>query len=222
MLRRNYITDAQGTGFTSDQIALAEMLIDQYVGWQDKFLQSETFGRVSSHSNKTIFDTNSNTALNVNDNYYLRGVVEILGGTGIGGIRNITSSSQANKSLTYEGDALTLDTTSIFKIYQLAKFPRNTDTYATPDTATFYKSIPQAVQEAVIAQCAFIEEMGDEFFISDDTEMTSETLGKYSYSRGSSSAQSSTVKMISPKVRSLLRGIKNSGGRLVADNPTCL
>lgn len=222
MIRRNYIIDGQKPASATDaQVALAEELIDQYVGYQPRFIQGEYHGRVSTDTGNVITDVNNNTQLNTNDNYYSRGIIEIIGGTGAGAIRTIASSSRSGKSVAYDGASIGADTTSIFRIYQLAKFPRLKDSYATPDTAVFYKQIPNAVQEAVIAQVDFILEMGDDYFIGEDAEMNSESLGKYSYSRGNSDGQSALVKMIAPKSRTILRGIKNSTGRLLAEDPTC-
>jgi hypothetical protein len=229
MVRRNYIADSQKpSGATDAQVALAEELIDQYVGYQERAVEGDYLGQASVHDStaKTITDTNNTTQLSQANNFYAGCIIEIIGGTGAGSIRNITASNRDNKSITYSGAALTIDTTSIFKIYQLAKFPRVRDTRSwTPANATqpsYYRTIPQAIQEAVIAEVEFIIEMGDDYFTGDDSDMDSESIGNYSYNRGKAGGQSSLVKMIAPKTRTILRGIKNSGGRVVAENPTCL
>lgn len=217
-VRRHYIEVTDVAGSTAAQIALAEELIDQYVGHQDRHIQGESYGEVTGAVSKTVYDTSNETNLNQVDNYFARCVIEIIGGTGVGQIRPIVSSDKEDHSITYDGDVFSpaLDGTSIFKIYQLAKFPRKKDVYGGRRGDNYSKSVPQLVKEAVIAQTEFIISQGDDFFGGISSDMESERIGNYSYTRGNSSGSSSAlVKMIAPKARTLLRGIKNSGGRIV-------
>ena len=169
-------------------------------------------------------DENSNTPLAVTDNTYARCVIEIVGGAGAGQKRVLTASNESERSVTFEGAAFNpaLDDTSIYKIYQLAKFPRKKDA-STYDQA-WYKTIPEAVHDAVIAQTEFIVAKGVDYFSGDGMDMDSERIGNYSYQRasGGNGGPSSLVKMIAPQARASLRGITNRTGRLQAENPTWL
>lgn len=221
-VRRNYISAQDLTDIGADgteaRAALAEELIDAYVGWQDRHINGTYFGQVSavSNSNKTFADTSGSGSLGQNDNYFSYCVIEIIGGTGAGQIAPIVSSDYSDKTVTIAtAFSTTPDTTSVFKIYQLAKFPRVKDVFGGISGNLYAKSIPQAVREATIAQIEFIVAQGDNYFTSAGTDMESESLGDYSYRRGSASADTSTlVKQIAPKARTLLRGIKNSTGRM--------
>lgn len=223
-LRRNYIVagDVSGTEPTQAQMALAEQLIDQYVGWQRKHIELEYYGEVSSHNaiTKTIYDTGNGTQLGVTDGFFARCVIEIIGGTGDGSYRVLTGSDKDDKSVTYEGDALTIDTTSRFKIYQLAKFPRFRDAYVSRDGDAYYKTIPEVVKEATAAQAQFIVANPTMFDGSSggSMDMQSERIGDYSYSRGNEGGTGLLPRLIAPKARALLRGIRNVTGRIVADD----
>ncbi len=209
------------SGATEAQVALAEALIDDYVGRQDKFYPGEAVGTVSSSLAGKILDTNTNTPLYVTDNTFAMCVIEIIGGSGVGQSRVITSSDQDERSVSFEGDAFSpaLDDTSVYRIYQLAKFPRRKDSRTPSGESIFYKFIPQAIKEAAIAQTEFIIEQGEDYFTGDDSEMDSERILNYSYSRGGNAGQSAAVKFVSPKARTLLRGYKNSTGSLAVDHP---
>lgn len=228
MLRRNYISAADLTaitGATATHAALAELLIDQYVGRQNQFIRRDVVGKVSSIDTgaKIIVDTNSETPLSVTDNTYDRCVIEIIGGAGVGQSRVLVDSDEGDRSVTFEGEDFdpALDATSVYRIYQLAKFPRLKDV-KTHDSV-YYKVIPQAVREATIAQIEFILEMGTDYFIGEDAEFDSERILSYMYSRGGGQNQASAlVKFLSPKTRVALRGFKNSLGELIPENPTGL
>jgi len=216
--RRNYIETSEVSGATDAQVALAEEIIDQYVGVQDKHVKIEYDGEISSilAGNKLI-DTSSITQLgpSQNQNYYARCVVEFLTGEHAGTIRLITASNGSDYSITYDGDALAnLAVGDIFRVYQLAKFPRRKDQFTRENV--YYKTIPRAVKDAVIAQTEFIIEMGDDYFTGNETDAGSESIGNYSYSNasGGSGQQSAAVKMVAPKARALLRGIINRTGRI--------
>lgn len=223
---RNYLslTDAQAAvpSATLQRIDYAEQAIDDYVGPQNKSVQQNFRGQVSSVSGKEVFDINNTSQLHVQDGYFIGSVIEIIGGTGKGQIRYISASSYANKSVTIVDDFTTpLDTTSFFKIYQIAQFPRDEDITPSNSGLVVYKSNPDAVRQAMIAQLEFINAQGDAFFTGMDSDLQSESIGNYSYSKGNA-GQSSSVSMLAPRARNILRGLKRSGGQLIADNPTSL
>lgn len=217
--RRNYISSSQVPGGATDaQVALAEEIIDNYVGVQNKHVPDEFDGEISSIlSGNKLIDTSSLTQLgpSANQNYFAKCVIEFLTGEHAGTIRTLTASDGSDYSVTYEGDALAnLAVGDIFRIYQLGKFPRQKDQFTRGDV--YYKTIPRAVQDAVIAQVEFILELGDDYFTGNDTDAGSESIGNYSYSNasGGSGQQSAAVKMVAPKARTLLRGIINRLGRI--------
>lgn len=204
------------------QLDRAEEAIDDYVGYQCKSVEDSVSGEVTAVSSLEIRDTGSGTPLDVTSGTYARCVIEIVGGTGSGQVRYIASSSKTNKSITVvDAWETTPDTTSIYKIYQVAKFPRQTDTSSNRAGTSVYKTIPDAISKAVAAQIEYFNARGDDFFKGDSVNVKSENIGNYGYSKGDTSA-SASVQLISPRVRSLLVGYKNSGGKLINDNPTTL
>lgn len=221
MIRRNYMETSDVSGATEAQVALAEALIDDYVGYQERFFPGEVVGTISSSLTGKVLDTNDGSPLGVTDNTFAKCVIEIIGGSGVGQSRVITSSDESEKSVSFEGDAFSpaLDDTSVYRIYQLAKFPRRKDSRTPAGSNTHYKYIPEQVKEAAIAQTEFIIEQGEDYFTGDDSEMDSERILSYSYSRGGNAGQSAAVKFVSPKARTLLRGFKNRTGRIAIDHP---
>lgn len=214
-LRRNYFSKSEVTGCTDDQAALAEQMIDDYAGFHRKHVNGDYYGQVTTHNagTKTITDTGDRTRLDdAYDDYYARCVIEIIGGTGVGSARVITASNKTNKSITYEGDALSIDTTSVFKIYQLAKFPRTEDVYSGPNNDHYYKSIPDVIKEAAEAQAAYIVAKGTDYFTGDGSDMQSESFLHYSYNRGDGAT--GLTRLIAPKVRALMRSIRNPHGQI--------
>jgi len=143
-------------------------------------------------------------------------VIELVTGDAAGTIRLITASDGDDYSVTYDGDAISgIQVGDIFRIYQLAKFPRQKDQFTR--NSIYYKTIPRAVKDAVVAQTQFIIELGDDYFTGNETDAGSESIGNYSYSnggQGQGGAQSAVVKMVAPKARTLLRGIVNRLGRI--------
>jgi hypothetical protein len=230
--KRNYLTPDEletdtGLGLT-DAVALADIqiaeeIIDAYVGFQNKFIQIEYRVEVSAVTGKTIFDTGSGNSLGVTDNYFEGCILEVVGGAGAGQWRRIESSDKDDMSVTYEGDTLNpnVNATSIIKIYQLGKFPRGEDCFGLRDSSKYVKAIPEKVKRATSAQVEFMVAMGDKFFTTDKSDLTAESILNYSYSKDSN-AGSSIAKLIAPKAKALLDGIKNSTGRLVVENQTCL
>lgn len=201
-----------------DQISQAEEIIDAYVGFQQKAVPTTIHGQVSSATANGLIDVHGNTSLYRDLDWYKGCEVEIIGGTGAGQRRTISASDKEARSITVSQNWTTQpDSTSVFRIYQLGKFPRQKDVYTTTDPVRYYRSIPEAVRRATAAQVEYIINQGAAFFSSDSSDKDSESIGNYSYSKGTGSGggQSARVKMTAPKARALLRGIKNSTGRLV-------
>lgn len=223
---RNYISlsDAQAAvpSATLDRLDRAEQAIDDYIGYSCRSVETITQGMVSSSSTKLMVDTNPASQLHVIDGYFADCILEIIGGTGKGQKRFITDSSFDNRSVTLADDWDTApDTTSFYKIYQLAKFPRDVDVFSRQDGRHYYKSIPDAIRQAIIAQLEWINAQGDAFFVGNSADVQSESVGNYSYSKANV-GQSAMVSALAPRARTLLRGYKNSTGRLIAENPTSL
>ena len=220
MSKRNYVTaqeiddysnGAVAVGTVDDQLLdLAEEMIDKYVGFQDRFYKSKLEGMMSAVSSSTVFTLedihqNANSA-----DYYKDCEVEIIGGTGAGKRSRVTSCTRAGVVTVDPAFGTTPNTTSIYRIYQLAKFPRQKDVFhdgrhATP---TYYKAIPEAVKRAVCAQYEYIIKMGQDFFRTESGSYQSESIGNYSYTRkeGGSGSQ------IAPKASNILHGIVNRKG----------
>jgi hypothetical protein len=95
----------------------------------------------------------------------------------------------------------------VYRIYQLAKFPRTQD--ATLVNNIYYKYIPEMVKKACLAQVQYMIEMGDDFFNS-GADKDSENIDGYSYK-----VKDGTRRMISPKAKDYLHGIMNRKGILI-------
>lgn len=203
-----------------DQINQAEELIDAWVGQQDKFVSRDIFGQVSSATASTVTDATTQNSLDQIDDFFKGCEIEIIGGTGIGQRRRISSSDRDTKSLTVSANWTTTPTSSsAFRIYQLGKFPRRgRDVFSAADGSTYYKTIPEAVKRATAAQVEYMINQGAKFFGSDAADMNAERIGDYSYNKGaggSGGGASALAKLIAPKARALLRGITNRTGRIV-------
>lgn len=198
-----------------DQISQAEEIIDAYVGPQQKALHLIYEGEVSSVSGLTVFDTGSGTSLGLTDDYFKGAEIEIIGGTGIGQRRIIASSSKDNKSVTVsEAFTTAPDTTSVFRIYQLGKFPRSVDIHTNRSGTKYYRYIPEAVRRAVAAQVEFMMARGTDFFTG-DPDMEAETFLNYSYRRQQGATAGTLDKIVAPKAKALLRGIMNRKGQML-------
>jgi hypothetical protein len=214
-VRRHYIEIADVPTSTEANVALAEELIDRYVGPQQKFIQSETSGRISAIDGAVIFDTNDQTSLNITSNYYSFCVLEMISGAAAGKREVIKTSDQDGKSVTLWAALSTAPAAGdYFKIYQLAKFPRIDDWDIPAGSNTYYKSIPELVREATVAQTLFIMSKPAAYFTGNSTDMKSEKFLNYQYERSAGAAEGSLNALISPQARSLLRGILNRKGRM--------
>ncbi len=225
--KRNYVSLAQATnvisGFTLDELDQCEQAIDDYIGHQNKAVTQEFTGNPTNVNGKIITDISNTSQLHQHNGYFSNCVIEIVGGTGKGQVRFISDSNYNNQSVTVVDDWDTApDATSFYRIYQLAKLPRSKDVLQSRDGLNYYKTIPDAVQQAVLAQVAYFSAKGAAHFVDDQSDIQSENIGNYSYSKKSGNDQSSSVSAVSPRARTLLRGIKNSLGSLQAENPTSL
>ena len=222
-LRRYYIETADVSGATESQVALAEELIDRYVGPQPKYLHRTIQGRITSllNSFKTIVDdgseTSGQTQLDATTGMFKNAVLEMLSGSAAGKRGVLETSDKDAKSVTLRAALATNPAVGdYFKIYQLGKFPRTQDVFNTPDGLNVYPAIPELVREAVVAQVQYIIAKGDGYFVGDSSEMKSESFLNYSYTRsGEGSGGSSMDNLISPQAKAMLRGIMNRKGRML-------
>ena len=107
--RRYYIPDSEKpAGATDAQVALAEEIIDNYVGFQHKYIRREFDGEITSLlADKKIIDQSNRTFLGGQyRDYYKDCVIEFLSGDHAGELRPIASSQSSDYSITYSGDTL--------------------------------------------------------------------------------------------------------------------
>ena len=211
--RRGYLSQAELAQYANitivdaveadDQISQAEEIIDAYVRQSEKFVKVRITGTATGGTTTTLIDTQYLTQY---DGYYTGLELEILAGTGAGKRLRITGSDKATKTVTFTPalDA-SINTTSVYEIYQLGLFPRYKDVLYTNDT--YYKRIPEAVKRATAAQVEYIIEKGEAYF-KGGAEYKSESIGDYSYTREAGSITS----LIAPKARLLLKGYINRTG----------
>lgn len=218
--RRNYVTTTEvdeliGSGASTDlQISEAEELVDAYVGFQEKFFSNVLEGRASSGGASSLTLETSQQNVYEQD-YFKLCEVEIVAGTGSGQRRVVSASTKAGV-LTFASAWTTApDATSVYRIYQLGKFPRVQDVtyYGSSEPYIYGKQIPEAVKRAVAAQVEFMSAMGDNFFKTDKSEMNSENIGDYSYSKDGKKVGLDAL--IAPKAKLLLSGIINRVGQIV-------
>ncbi|MCG3176832.1 MAG: hypothetical protein MOGMAGMI_01796 [Candidatus Omnitrophica bacterium] len=216
---RNYVSTTEVDTYTDnafvctdEMINKAEEIIDGYVGYQEKFYDYELFGQAAGGSANTITLQLKEQNLHEQD-FFKYCYVEIVSGVGAGQRRIVSSSTKAGV-LTVQSNWTTAPTSeSYYKIYQLGKFPRIEDvSYFSDSTPYIYlKSIPEAVKRAVAAQVEYMQAMGAGFFKSNKSTLDSESIGDYSYSRGSNGV-SSVHTLIAPKAKEYLSGIRNRTG----------
>ncbi len=222
--RRGYLSQGELAQFADititnateadDQISQAEELIDAYVGFIRKYFDYPLQGMATAGSTTTI--TLQSDHQNIYEADYFKGLeVEIIGGAGAGQRSKITGSTKAGV-ITFETLTTTAGSTSVYKIYQLGKFPRHQDVFYDSVNVpyTYYKNIPEAVKRATAAQVQFQIQMGSAYFASDKATMESETIGDYSYTKSAGSGGSLET-LIAPKAKVLLRGIVNRTGTMI-------
>lgn len=195
-----------------DQISQAEEMIDQYVGFQDKFYHYTLQGKASAGSTSTLtLDTNHVNNYPYTD-YFKGCTVEIISGPGAGDRKKVTGSTSTGV-LTCETFSAAITTSSVYRIYQLGKFPRHKDVFINTNESptAYYKTIPEAVKRATAAQVEYMIQMGTAFFATAGG-VTSESIGDYSYTKESESVD--MTQLIAPKARQLLIGILNRKGQM--------
>lgn len=217
--KRNYLTIEELEEFADitvtddteaeDQITQAEELIDDYVGFQDKAVGTEYHGLASAGSATSL--TLQTDQQNVYEkDYFKYCMVEIIGGSGVGERHMCTGSTKAGV-LSLETFNTVLNDTSYYRIFQLGKFPRLEDChFDSQNTNTWYKFIPEKLKRAVAAQVEYRINMGDSFFNTNKSNIKSESIGDYSYSKENSGING----LIAPKAKMLLRGIRNIVGEI--------
>ena len=217
--RRGYVTTTEvdeliGSGASTDlQISEAEEIIDAYVGFQQKGMNEVIEGRAAAVGGSTL--TLQSDQQNQYDIDYLKMcAIEILGGTGAGQRRIITGQTKEGVVTVDSAWSTALSTDSFYRIWQLGKFPRDCDVvfYSAVAPSTYYKQIVEQVKRAVAAQVEFMVEMGDNYFQTNASEKQSESIGDYSYSLSDGAA--GLGKLIAPKAKLLLRGIRNITGQI--------
>jgi hypothetical protein len=219
--RRGYLSQSEleqlanititNTTEADDQISQAEEIIDAYVGAQKKFIDEPLDGRAYAAASGSNFTLQLDQQNSYDVDYFKLCEVEIIGGTGIGQRRKITGSTKAGVLTVDSAWTTALDTTSFYRISQLGKFPRECDvtSYSQIAPTTYYKQIPEAVKRAVAAQIEYFIDMPADFFTTDKSEMESESIMDYSYSK-----KGNIEKLIAPKAKLLLRGIVNRLGTI--------
>lgn len=220
MSRRQYVTQSDVEQFSNinitdaneadDQISQAEEMVDAYVGFQQKHIRGEHSGLATAGGDNYLIDTSGDSPLkSYEDDYFTYCQIEILGGTGRGQKRTITAFDLSSNKVTVSADWDTNpDATSFYVIKQLGKFPRHEDVYQ-DNTNKYYKSIPEAVQRATLAQLEYIIEKGSDFFAG-AVDYESEHIEGYSYQ-----VKKGANRFISPEARKLLKGIYNKKGRII-------
>jgi hypothetical protein len=202
----------------SDRISQAEEMIDAYVGFQQKFMNGELVAPVSSATSLTftLYTRDQNV---YEKNYFVWCEVEIISGTGAGQRRRITASTKPGVLTVASAWTVTPDSTSFYRIYQLGKFPRYCDArlFSEVGDPVYLKNVPEAVKRATASQVQYMIEMGDKFFSTDQSEKVKERIGDYEYENASGGGSGTTGvhKLLAPKARSFLNGIKNRTGRIV-------
>jgi phosphomevalonate kinase len=202
---------------TSAILNQAEELIDQYVGPQPSWYRTTLIGRCAAGSNATTIVLQANKDQNAYQKDFFKNMeVEIIGGTGAGQTAHIQTSLLSGTLTLYETLTTALDTTSMYKIAQLGKFPRIEDVYLDGynSPVQYYKNAPKKVQDAVIEQCRYILKMGASFFITDSYGMDQEIIdNNYRYQRKNMAGDLSLL--IAPEAKLLLRGITNRKGQFI-------
>lgn len=225
MTRRNYATIAQleefaditvtDTAEATDRLNKAEELIDAYVGAQPKHINRTAKGLATGGSTTTLIDTSGDSPLDdYHDDYWTYCEVEMLSGDAKGEKKTVTAYDKSASTVTVEAFSSAVSSGDAYRIYQLGKFPRHIDYELIPNESDndskYYKTIPEKVNRATLAQTAYMIEKGEEFFAG-EVDKESESHLDYSYTMGTNSS----TRMISPQARKLLKGITNRTGNLI-------
>jgi len=217
--KRGYITKSEVESYCDisitdddealERMELAEEIIDKYVGFQNSYQRYEVTGQATDGTTTTLIDTSGNSLLGSNiDGRYVRSVLHIISGNNEGEERLITAHDTSSEEVTvHKAFTSAIDSTSVYRIYQLAKFPRAKDVKIVDNV--IYKYIPEPVKRATLAQVEYMVEMGDDFFIS-GADKDGENIDGYSYN-----IPTNVDRLVAPKAREYLRGIMNRKGNLI-------
>lgn len=191
-----------------ERINLAEEIIDSYVGFQNKFMRYDITGQATSGTTTTLTDTSGDSQINgTNENRFSYCILQILSGTNAGEERTIISNDGDGVLTVESAFSSAIDSTSIYRIYQLGKFPRAIDYVSISDV--YYKFIPEQVKRATLAQVEYMIDMGDDFFTG-SVQKEGESIDGYSYK-----IKGDVRRIIAPKAREYLHGIVNRRGKLI-------
>ena len=206
----------QDSDEADDVISQAEEMIDAYVGYVRGHMREEVKGLVAEAINSTSFRIQTDQQNVYEQDYFVMCEVEIVGGTGAGQRRKVSASTKAGVITVADAFTTNPSTDSFYRIYQLGKFPRQEDVthYNQNSVSRYFKSIPEEIKRATAFQVEFIKEMGDAFFNTDKTEMQSESIGDYSYTK--STGASGASRLISPRAQKILRGFVVRTGTIIA------
>lgn len=199
----------------NERISHAEEIIDAWAGFQTRAICEKLDGRATSGTTNTITLQEKHQNIYEKD-YFLYTIIEIIGGTGVGQQRRCIGSTKAGVLTTLDVWGTVPDSTSVYRIYQLGKFPTKDQEFYDTDTETpqYYRYILENVRRAVAAQVEYMIEMGDEYFSSNNADKVSESIGDYSYSLGSKGNPSGLDKIVSPKAKAYMRGVRCIVGEL--------
>lgn len=217
--RRSYVTAAEvntlvGISPTDPQLDIAEAIIDSYAGFITKWMRHKVEG-IAVSGGATTLTLMVKEQNRYDANYFAGCEIKILGGTGAGDVRRIVSSTYAGVITVDTAWTTAPDSTSFYRIYQFAKFPRPQDVthFTEVEPAQVYKEIPEQVKQAVAAQVEFMDSMGDDFFSTDKSEKVREQIGDYEYENANGQAGSIGIhRLIAPKAKTLLKGIRSIVG----------
>lgn len=221
MSKRSYLSITEafemvGLTVTEEQINVAEELIDAYVGSFLKFMQHHIIGRATSATANTLtLQTRDRNTFDIN--YFKWLTIEILSGTGEGQTRTIQSSTKDGVLTVSANFTTTPDATSMYRIYQLGKFPRQCDVQAFSEVppTEYVKRIPDQIKRAVAYQLEYIAFMGDAYFKDNIPDSYSESVGDYSESKTYSKGAGLGISLlIGSKAKAQLHGFLQRSGRI--------
>jgi len=191
-----------------ERLNMAEEIVDDYVGFQNKFFKDRRVGTATSGTTTTLVDTNPGSTINsITENILSYCILQIIGGTNAGESRIIKTNTTTGTITIETPFTNAIDSTSVYRISQLSKFPRSRD-YEIINNI-YYKFVPDQVKRACLAQMEYMIEMGDDFFVSEVDKKSSNVDG-YSYAM-----QDEVRRMIAPKAKEYLRGFVVRRGNLI-------
>jgi len=194
-------------------ISISEKIIDEYVGWQNKFFPSKVYGKAESGTTTTLKDS---TLSNFVDKFFNRCWVRILEGKNAGEERYITDWNGATHTLSVDVPFTSaIDNTSIYLIEQRSKFPRDVD-FISKD-GIYYTYIPVNIKIATCIQTEWIIKKGKDFILEGGDRFISENIGDYSYSKTlpTRGGIENMDALVCPQAKPFLRFFSRKTGRIV-------